>query len=78
MAYHLQMLLLCAETVAIPLKLFFSNILSTGIYPNIWKLANVFTKKMTNSLLKTIDPSLCYVFVVNVLKSSFLITYITF
>ena len=36
-----QMLLLCGDTVAFPLKLIFSNILSTGIYPNTWKLANV-------------------------------------
>ena len=36
-----QMLLLCGKTVTLPLKILYSNILSTGIYPNIWKLANV-------------------------------------
>ena len=36
-----QMLLLCGESAALPLKLIFINILSKGIYPSIWKLANV-------------------------------------
>ena len=36
-----QMLLLCDETVFLPLKIIFSNIIQTGIYPYIWKLANV-------------------------------------
>ena len=36
-----QMLLLCGNTVALPLKIIFCNILRTGIYPNAWKLANV-------------------------------------
>ena len=35
------MLLLCGESVALPLQIIFTNILSTGIYPNFWKLANV-------------------------------------
>ena len=36
-----QMLLLCDETVVLPLNIIFSNILQTGIYPDIWKLVNV-------------------------------------
>ena len=36
-----QMLLLCGETASRPLQIIFSSILSTGIYPNVWKLANV-------------------------------------
>ena len=39
-----QMLLLCGDTIAIPLKVLFNNILSTGVYPNTWKLANVTPK----------------------------------
>ena len=36
-----HMLILCGDTAVIPLKILFNNILSTGVYPNLWKLANV-------------------------------------
>ena len=36
-----QMLLLCDDSVILPLKIIFSNILSTSNYPNLWKVANV-------------------------------------
>ena len=36
-----QMLLLCDDSVTLPLKIIFRNILLTSIYPDIWKLANV-------------------------------------
>jgi len=36
-----QMLLLCDQSVVLPLQLIFEKILSTSIYPDIWKLANV-------------------------------------
>ena len=36
-----HMLLLCDESVVLPLKIIFQSILSTSIYPNMWKLANV-------------------------------------
>ena len=36
-----QILLLCDNTVVLPLKLIFQNILVTSIYPDMWKLANV-------------------------------------
>ena len=36
-----QMLLLCEESVILPLQIMFTNILSTSIYPDMWKLANV-------------------------------------
>ena len=36
-----QMLLLCDDSVILPLKIIFRNILLTSIYPDIWKLANV-------------------------------------
>ena len=35
-----QMLLLCDDSVSIPLQIIYSNILSTSIYPDIWKLAS--------------------------------------
>ena len=38
-----QMLLLCDESVMLPLQIIFSNILSTPIYHDIWKHANVTT-----------------------------------
>ena len=36
-----QMLLLCEDSVVLPLRIIFGNILSTGTYPDIWKFANV-------------------------------------
>ena len=36
-----QMLKICDDTIILPLKLNFMNILSTGVFPDIWKQANV-------------------------------------
>ena len=36
-----QMLLLCDDSVILPLRIICGNILSTATYPDIWKLANV-------------------------------------
>ena len=36
-----QMLLICDETVVLPLKIILRNILETSIYPDVWKLVNV-------------------------------------
>ena len=36
-----QTLLLCDDSVILPLKIIFRNILLTSIYPNTWKIANV-------------------------------------
>ena len=36
-----QMLKICDASIVLPLKLIFSNVLSTGIFPDIWKQANV-------------------------------------
>ena len=46
-----QMLLLCDDSVILPLRIIFRNMLSTAIYPDIWKLANVtpIFKKEINS-----------------------------
>ena len=36
-----QMLLLCDNSVVLPLKIIFHNILVTSTYPDLWKLANI-------------------------------------
>ena len=41
MEYPVKPLLLCDNSVVLPLKLIFQNILVTSIYPDMWKLANV-------------------------------------
>ena len=53
-----QMLLLFGESAALPLKIIFNNILTTGIYPGIWKLANVtpIHKKNDKQLIKNYRP----------------------
>jgi len=53
-----QMLLLCGETVAIPLQIIFKSILQTGIYPDIWKQANVtpIHKKNSKQLISNYRP----------------------
>ena len=53
-----QMLLLCDDSVILPLKIIFRNILSTSIYPDIWKLANVtpIFKKSDKQLIKNYRP----------------------
>ena len=38
---ELSMLSLCDDSIVLPLKLIFSYILSSGVYPDIWKQANV-------------------------------------
>ena len=53
-----RMLLLCDVSLVRPLKLFFENILSTCIYPYIWKIAN-FTpihKKGDKNLVNNYRP----------------------
>ena len=53
-----QMLLLCDDSVIVPLKIIFSNILSTSNYPNLWKVANVIPihKKGDKQLIKNYRP----------------------
>ena len=52
------MLLLCDESVILPLQIIFTNILTTSIYPTIWKLANVTPvfKKGDKQLIKNYRP----------------------
>ena len=53
-----QMLLLCDDSVILPLKIIFRNIPSTSIYPDVWKLANVtpIFKKGDKQLIKNYRP----------------------
>ena len=53
-----QMLLLCDDSVILPLKIIFSNILSTSNYPHLWKVANVIPihKKGDKQLIKNYRP----------------------
>ena len=52
------MLLLCDESVVLPLKVIFQNILDTCTFPDIWKLANVtpIHKKENKQLIKNYRP----------------------
>ena len=49
-----QMLLLCDDSIILPLNIIFRNILLTSTYPNQWKLANVtaIIKKGDKQLIK--------------------------
>ena len=53
-----QMSLLCYESVILPLQIIFTNIFSTSIYPDMWKLANVapILKKGNKQLIKNYRP----------------------
>ena len=53
-----EMLWLCDDSVILPLRIIFRNILSTAICPDIWKLANVTTifKKGDKQLIQNYRP----------------------
>ena len=53
-----QMLLLCDESIILPLQIIFTNILTTSIYPDMWKIANVtpIFKKGNKQLIKNYRP----------------------
>ena len=54
----LMLLLLCDNLVILPLRIIFNNILSTALYPDIWKLANVTPvfRKGNKQLMKNYRP----------------------
>ena len=49
-----KMLLLCDDSIVVPLKIIFDNIFETSVYPETWKLANVtpIFKKNNKQLIK--------------------------
>ena len=53
-----HMLQLCDDSVVLPLKIIFDNILKTSVYPDSWKLANVtpIYKKNDKQLIKNYRP----------------------
>ena len=53
-----RMLSICDESIILPLKLIFTNIVSTGIYPHIWKQANVtpIHKKGSKQIISNYHP----------------------
>ena len=53
-----QMLLLCDNSVVLPLKIIFQNILESSAYPDMWKLANATTifKKGDKQPVKNYRP----------------------
>ena len=53
-----KMINLCDVTIVLPLRLIFTNILSTGVYPDIWKEANVtpIHKKGSKQLVSNYRP----------------------
>ena len=52
------MLHICDESIVVPLKIIFENILSTGIYPELWKSANIspIHKKSDKQLINNYRP----------------------
>ena len=52
------MLLLCDNSVVLPLQIIFQNILVSSIYPDMWKLANAIPifKKGDKQLIKNYRP----------------------
>ena len=57
------MLLLCDDSVGMPLKIIFENILLTSLYPDMWKLTNVTAifKKVRSNLPISLRP-ICIIF----------------
>ena len=53
-----HMLLICDDTIVTPLKIIFENIIATGIYPDLWKSANItpIHKKSDKQLIKNYRP----------------------
>ena len=53
-----RMIELCGESITMPLCIIFKNIIETGIFPNIWKSANVTPvhKKESRQVIKNYRP----------------------
>ena len=52
------MIELCEDSIALPLSIIFNNIINTGIFPAIWKFANVTPvhKKESKQIVKNYRP----------------------
>ena len=73
-----QMLLICDDSVVLPLTIIFRTILESSIYPDQWKLANVVPiyKKEDKQLVKNYRPiSLLPIYVERFLKNSYSIVF---
>ena len=57
-----RMLLLCDDSIVLPLKLIFKNILSTGIFPDLWNRANVTPWRSVERHESTINRLKLYVY----------------
>ena len=53
-----RMLLICDDSIVLPLRLIFRNIMLTGVYPELWKHANVtpIHKKGEKQIVKNYRP----------------------
>ena len=53
-----RMIMLCGDNIVIPLSIIFDNILITGIFPKLWKYANVTPthKKDSKQIIKNYRP----------------------
>ena len=53
-----QMLIMCDDAIATPLKIIYENILSSGLYPDIWKSADLtpIHKKSDKQLVNNYQP----------------------
>ena len=54
----ISMLKICDEAIVLPLKLIYTNCLEKGVYPNLWKKANVLPihEKESRQLTKNYRP----------------------
>ena len=54
----IAMLKICDETIVLPLQIIYTNCLEKGVYPNLWKRANVLPihKKGSHQLMKNYRP----------------------
>ena len=66
----IKMIKLCEKSITIPLKLIFEESLKFGVFPEIWKKANVVPahKKEDKTLVKNYRPISLLLFLVKSLK----------
>ena len=52
----IRMIKMCAVSIVVPLMIIFNKALTTSVYPDIWKRANVVHKKDSKNLVKNYRP----------------------